>query len=725
MTLPHIEILKAFEELPFNLGKSTLADFMKGNPNASIEKNRLDELKSYGTLYQFSIPELRHIIDELIRQGYLQLETVNGKFQVVKRTSLGVKEILEKNFTPKEQGDKGKRRIRLDYKISKVTEDDKKIFQQFDFFLSPFNDEQKKGIISPKRNLLCIAGAGSGKTTVLTRRIEFLTKFRSVRPEKVLAITFTRKARDEMEHRLERLGVKGVSVETFNSFSEKNLRKHASHLPNPNIRVAEYRDKIQIIRHVMNEKSYNLDNFAEDYFNKRQLREKSRDELFFLFVNDIFSIIDSYKNRRVSIDEFYEREKHSTKRMIAKIVYEIAVGTQNLMSERGLRDFSDQIIHTIELFEKEKKLMPLYDNILIDEFQDLNQMQFDLVKLLTSRDSDSNNATSREKSDSPSLFAVGDPRQAIYGWRGSDLSFIVNFSDEFEDVEVLSLNKNYRSVPQIVELFNSSIRSIGLEDLVAMREKTEENSIFLFEHQSEQLERIFVAEAIKNSKTKRNEIFVLARTNRILENFADFLTTQGIKYTIKSEEEYKSGEPQEDEVVLATVHSIKGMEAQEVYVVSANTLSFPNKVQDNFILSLIKEENDYDKNFEELRLFYVALSRAKDKLVISYTGNPSKFINEDMLSTLDYKTKQKSLFSYASETLDSSNTVVLKNMIRQWRAQKAQDLSIPAYMVFSNSAVDDIVRIRPSSKDDLLLVNGLGPQKIAKYGDEILKIVNG
>jgi len=181
------------------------------------------------------------------------------------------------------------------------------------------------------------------------------------------------------------------------------------------------------------------------------------------------------------------------------------------------------------------------------------------------------------------IFAVGDPRQAIYGWRGSEISYILDFPKIFtpEDTsktQVIGLEMNYRSNSAIVDFFNSSIKSLGLADLKSGM--IEENSelgletgekvkvvpkVFLIEQDSELLERRFVLEAIKNSKNPRNEIFVLARTNRVLSEFAKFFKQNGVFFTIKSEEEYKTGEPQTGEVVLATVHSIKGMEAKEVF----------------------------------------------------------------------------------------------------------------------------------------------------------------
>ncbi|MCA9496910.1 MAG: UvrD-helicase domain-containing protein, partial [Nanoarchaeota archaeon] len=624
----HIPILKSFDELKFNLGKKTLIEFLKGNPNPTIERNNLDELNSYGCLFKTDIETIEIIINQLIKEEFLKTEMIKGGFTVINRTTKGIREIIEKKFIPKENSSNIKK-VEIFSQETIISEKDKKLFQIFKFFLEKYNDEQKKAIISDEKNILSIAGAGSGKTTILTKRIEFLCKFKSINQKEILAITFTKKAKEEMKKRLDELKLFNIHVETFNSFCEKKLKEKGKLIYDKKVKVIQYKDKIQLVNFALNKLKFTLESISENYFNKKQLKEKSKEELFFIFVNDIFSIIDYFKNKEKNIDNFYEKEKNLMKRNIAKKIKEICQIIENEMKTRGIRDFSDQILDALKLFEKYPNEIPKFKHILIDEFQDVNKPQFKLIKLLNAEN----------------LFAVGDPRQAIFGWRGSDIKYILNFPKNFENSQIINLKQNYRSYPQIVNIFNQVIKPMGLINLIASKkekntennnEKKEKQRVFLIEQNNENQEKIFILEAIKNSKNPRNEIFILARTNRILENYAEYLKKHKIQYTIKSEEEYKNSEPKKDEIVLATVHSIKGMEAKEVYLVSANSLSFPNKVSDNFIFSLVKENNSQnEKESEELRLFYVALSRAKEKLIISYTGNFSKFITKEIVSIID------------------------------------------------------------------------------------------
>ena len=128
------------------------------------------------------------------------------------------------------------------FKQTTITEEDRKIFKELETFLSAFNDYQKKAIISNTQKICCIAGAGSGKTTVLTKRIEFLAKYRGIPPEKILAITFTRKAKQEMQNRLLKSGI-SVSIETFNSFCEKILLKFPYLIYGKPVKLMNYSNK--------------------------------------------------------------------------------------------------------------------------------------------------------------------------------------------------------------------------------------------------------------------------------------------------------------------------------------------------------------------------------------------------------------------------------------------------------------------------------------------------
>ena len=710
MTEEHVLILKSFDEIPFSVGRKTMIDFITGNENPTIKKHDLSGLNSYGILKKISPREADKIFNFLLENNLTCYETINNGYQVLKRTHQGKMEISEQKFSFRRSAELNKKEFQAG--ISEVTEEDRKTFSQFSSFLEGYNEEQKKSVISANKSILCIAGAGTGKTSVLVKRIEFLKRFRSVSQEKILAVTFTRKARKEMKKRLLSLGIEDAHVETFNSFCEKMLRKfRPEYYGKEETRVANFGDKVRIVRNATEKMKINPEDVFRDYFTKRQLTEKNTDELFLVFVNDVFSIMDYYKNREQGLKNFHELERDSSKKKLAERIHGIVKTAWDEMHSGGLRDFSDQIPELLKLFRKRKDLIPRFEHVLVDEFQDLNHVQYEMLKLLNPEN----------------IFIVGDPRQAIYGWRGSDVRFMTDFRNDFGRCETMALKLNYRSVKSIVEVLNSLIEGKGFADLTSTRDSDEE-SVFLFEHDNETAEKVFITEAIKNSASPREEIFVLARTNRIIEGFSDHFSREKIEHVLKSEDDGTDGEKEKGKVILATVHSIKGMEAKEVYLTGANSLSFPNKVQENFVLSLVKNSRNYDKEEEELRLFYVALSRAKDKLVINYAGGKSEFINDKMLKKFRFGRKNKTLNSFMEtenqDNMKNDNSAILKNLIREWRTKKANETGLPSYMIISNATLDDIIFRKPRTKNELKSVKGFGDVKTAKYGDEIIKILS-
>jgi len=199
--LDYLCILKALEEIPFGIGKKLLIDFLQGKPeNESIKRNKLDSYKNFGSL-AYSKNELISMIDNLVLNNMIQLTSIKGNqfWKVMELTETGRMEIGSPSLY-KRKSAFGFREIE-----TIITEQDRIAFTALNHFLEKFNDFQKKAIICKNKKILCIAGAGSGKTTVLTKRIEFLVNYCSQEPNKILAITFTVKARQEMFKRLSKV----------------------------------------------------------------------------------------------------------------------------------------------------------------------------------------------------------------------------------------------------------------------------------------------------------------------------------------------------------------------------------------------------------------------------------------------------------------------------------------------------------------------------------------
>ncbi len=699
--LDYLFVLKALQEIPFGVGKKLLTEFLQGKKNhESITKNKLYLKENFGSL-AYDKSELNEMIDNLILNDIIQMKSINGNkfWKVMELSAKGIKEINEPSLY--------KKKLSFNFKEAKteITEEDKKIFEAFGSILALFNDPQKKSIISSNKHILCIAGAGSGKTTVLTKRAEFLVKYRSVIPRKILAITFTRKARQEMISRFSKMGnMDQVIVETFNSFCEKVLMRHNDLVYDKPVRVISYRDKIMLINKALSKLNLNMAQAIDIYFSYSQKRGKTQEQLANIFLNDCFFIRDYFKFKNKSISESSFENAGAEHEKSAKMVFGVCNYIEAYMKKQGLRDFADQLIDTIALFEKHKELVPEFDHVLIDEYQDVNSTQIKLVDIFSPEN----------------LFCVGDPRQSIYGWRGSDIKYILNFEEKYPGCEIITLTKNYRSTKHIVRLINSSIKNMGLADLDSSLDGQKDISLMKFN--SEETEFEFVIQRIIASKLPLGEIFVLARTNRQLNELSQIMKLRGIKHIVRSDEMKRSILAGENDVTLATIHSIKGLEAEMVFVIGCHSINFPCRGSEHPVLDLIKVD-EYDKEEEERRLFYVAMGRAKNSLYLTYSGKKATyFITDSMLEIIEQKQMNLNIGKKANTSINKSNDIMTR--LKEWRTEISYDMGVPAFMILNDRTLIDIAQKMPMTSGDLEEVHGLGPAKIMKYGEDILRIIS-
>ncbi len=742
----YLKILTALSDIPFAVGKKLLIDYLQGNEdNESIARNGLFNHRSFGSL-SYTDVEIEKILDILLAKDIIHYTTVNGKkfWKVLELTAKGRIELNNPtlNLEPKKSTDF---HTNLTSKVSTVNDEDIKMFAAFGKVLDGFNDEQKKAIISNAKEILCIAGAGSGKTTVLTKRIEFLIKYKSVKPQNILAITFTRKARTEMINRLSKIeNTSQVKIETFNSFCEQILKTYNDKIYDRAVRVIEYREKYMIMSKALSKLNTTMDRAVNSYFTAQQKRSKTQEQLTNIFMNDCFFIRDYMKLKKYDIDSI------SSDNTSAKLVFSVCKFIDAYMYTNGLRDFADQIIDTINLFEKHPEIIPKFSHILIDEYQDVNSIQIKLIDILNSEN----------------IFAVGDPRQSIFGWRGSDVRYLINFSEKYPNCQILMLTKNYRSTNAIVNLINSSIKEMGLIDLESS--VNGESDIKLLQFNNESAEFEFIIQKIISSNISRKEIFVLARTNRQLVELSTLLHARRISHIIRSDELKKTSEARDQDITLATIHAIKGLEAEMVFVIGCTYVNFPCKGTEHPVVEMIKLE-EYDKEEEEKRLFYVAMSRAKKSLYLTYTGNKhTSYITQEMQTILNTNTVTKILnnknnkssstikenikdteyintknnknttritenknnINYNTNVVNhnpakvNNNATKIISELKKWRSEISRREQKPAYIILHDATIIDLAQKMPMTLQELKTIYGLGPVKIDKYGEEILEIIN-
>ncbi|MBI3034656.1 UvrD-helicase domain-containing protein [Candidatus Woesearchaeota archaeon] len=703
--LDYIFVLKAIDEIPFNVGKKLLSDFLAGNTrNEVISRHRLDRLGNFGSM-AYTEDEISQVIDSLLMNGLVRFGSVNGNrfMKVLELTERGRSEISNPVLFRK--------KLAFNFKARKtaVTEQDREFFSALGGFLAGLNDEQKKAVAGSGRHIMCIAGAGSGKTTVLTRRIEFLIKYRSVSPESILAITFTRKARQEMAGRLSKAdSIGGVRVETFNSFCEKLLMQNNDIAYDRQVRVMRFSDKVRLFRRALIELDFSIDKAVEVYFTFAQRKGKTIDQLAGILMNDCFFIRDYFKFRNSGMDDFPSKVESKLK-LAAMMVQKVCSFLDEFMKREGLRDYADQLIDAIKLLREHRELVPAFEHVLIDEYQDVNNQQVELVDLLNPKN----------------LFCVGDPRQSIFGWRGSDIRHILGFEEKYPDCEVITLTKNYRSTQHIVSLVNESIRNMRLPDLESAA--SGEKDVRLLNFESEDAEFEFAIQRILSCQVDRKEIFVLARTNRQLIELSELMRLRGISHIVRSDELRNPVAAGEGDVTLATIHAIKGMEADMVFVMGCTSSNFPCRGSEHPIVDAVAVE-EYDKEEEERRLFYVAMSRARKTIYLCYSGkSPTSFINEKMKGMLNgpgVNEETRESLRPASYSLSRTSSAETLLRLKSWRRELSTRGNVAAFMILHDSTLMDIVDKMPANEQDLEGIRGLGPVKIMKYGKDILRIVN-
>ena len=291
------------------------------------------------------------------------------------------------------------------------------------------NPMQKEAVFHTDGPLLVLAGAGSGKTRVLTHRIAYLIEEKQVNPWNIMAITFTNKAAGEMRERVDRQiehGASSVWVSTFHSSCVRILRRHIEFLGyETNFTIYDSDDQKTLIKQVY--KALNIDN--------RMYKERA-----------VMSQISSAKDELISPEDFMiQAEGDYYKKKVAEVYLEY----QSRLKKNNALDFDDLIVKTVELFCTQPEVLSYYQErfryIMVDEYQDTNTAQFELIRLLASK--------------YKNLCVVGDDDQSIYKFRGANIGNILHFEEAFPGAKVVKLEENYRSTQNILDAANSVIRN--------------------------------------------------------------------------------------------------------------------------------------------------------------------------------------------------------------------------------------------------------------------------
>ncbi|MGD0969393.1 MAG: DUF3553 domain-containing protein [Candidatus Aquilonibacter sp.] len=367
------------------------------------------------------------------------------------------------------------------------------------------NDIQTQAVEHTDGPVLIFAGAGSGKTRVLTHRIALLLGRKKIAPDRILAVTFTNKAAGEMKTRLERMvgaSARDLWVGTFHAMCVRMLRRDGSKAGiSPSFAIIDDADQRQLVKDILDDLDYD----------ERQLAPGA-----------CLHEISKAKNSLVWPDKYHESQTTFLGERLANVYTEY----ERRLRESNSLDFDDLIVRTIDLLERDEKTREKYQNkfeyILVDEYQDVNVAQYRLIALLGAKHKN--------------VTVVGDDDQSIYSWRGSDYRMILRFEEDFPGAKVFKLEENYRSTQRILDAANALVannKTRAPKKLFTSRAEGE--VITVYAAATERDEARYTVEKVKQmvrDGAAYKDFLILYRTNAQSRVFEEALIADGIPYRV-------------------------------------------------------------------------------------------------------------------------------------------------------------------------------------------------
>jgi DNA helicase II / ATP-dependent DNA helicase PcrA len=610
------------------------------------------------------------------------------------------------------------------------------------------NPEQRRAVEAVHGPVCILAGAGSGKTTTITRRIANQVAGGAFRADQILAVTFTDKAAAEMRGRLEALGAAGVTARTFHSAALAQLHRLGGGPPGKIVA-----SKALPLRHIGN-----------------TLPRPYR----FRPAGDLATEVEWAKNRRLTPSTYLASLGEHAPPIPPDLMARVFREYERRKTESGFVDFEDLLEHAIRLFDDDPHAVAAvrerFRAFTVDEYQDVNLLQQTLLE--------------RWLGASAELCAVGDDYQSIYAFTGATPEYLLGMPDLFPGATVVRLEANYRSTPQVLELANRIVPRLGGAEKVLRATFADGPKPDLRSFATRDEECAFVVErirALRKGGLPLEEIAVLCRTNARLADFeepfhdaeipfqgAALLGREAARRLLRElrKHEYKAvaaavrglaedagwleHPPEklgEREVVrqadlrrlvrlaeafddgvrttrdfvadlerrfgstgeerrgvhLLTLHGAKGLEFEAVFLPRVEEKELP-----------IRQAKTDAELAEERRLLYVGITRAKQQLALTWSGRPSRFLAE-----LGVEARS------APQRREPEPDDPLYAALKRWRHERATADELPAYVVFHNSTLAEIATRRPSDLGELGTVPGVGPTKLQRYGRDVLAVLSG
>jgi DNA helicase-2/ATP-dependent DNA helicase PcrA len=606
--------------------------------------------------------------------------------------------------------------------------------------LDGLNPEQRRAAEAVRGPVCILAGAGSGKTTTITRRIAQQVVSGAFPANAIMAVTFTDKAAGELRSRLAALGAVGVRASTFHSAALRQLRHFA-----PEQLGSILPSKVLLLRQIAN---------------RLPAPYKFRP------AGDLATEIEWAKNRRIPPERYGDREPPIPVDLMRRVYGEY----EERKRAAGSIDFEDLLELAIRLFENDAgardTFRAQYRAFTVDEYQDVNLLQQTLLDLWLG--------------DRDDLCVVGDDYQSIYAFTGAGPEHLLGMPDRFPHAQVFRLEENYRSSPQVLELANRLVPRLGGAEKTLRPTRDDGPEPVVLPYPDAPGEDAALVDAIKALDCPLEDAAILARTNARLTDFEQVLHDARIPYQGASlldreaarrlcrrlerspapagdaaraealaagwlerppdklgereqvrqndlarlvelaeefdgdaaafvadlRERFAPGSDAARGIHLLTFHRAKGLEFEAVFLPRLQDKELPSK-----------QARTDDELAEERRLLYVGLTRAKRVLRLSWWGKRSRFLAELGIAG----SAPAPAPAPAPEPVWTPDA----QRLREWRLERAKTDQVPAYVVFKDSVLHAIAAARPTTLGELAQISGVGPAKLERYGDELLAVVAG
>src|SRR3989344_3958416 len=367
--------------------------------------------------------------------------------------------------------------------------------------LKDLNEEQKKAVVHTGGPMIILAGAGSGKTRVLTYKVIYLIQEKKVDPQNILMVTFTNKAANEMKQRIQKLSnqIDKPLIGTFHSLCARILRIEGKYIGfSEKFTIYDTQDSLDAIKEAMKRANISTKDFKP---------------------TSVYSTISQAKNQLINELEYLNLARGFFQETVAKIYPHY----QRVLKENNALDFDDLILKTIELFEKNPQILEKYQNkfqyILVDEYQDTNQAQYILTKML-----------SKEWNN---ICVVGDFSQSIYSFRGANFQNLITFKNDFKSVKTFSLSQNYRSTQTILDSAFGVISKNTTHPVLKLWTNNQKGEkIILYQATNEHNEAEFIISQIINLGINPKDVAVLYRINAQSRVVEEVFLHHGVPYVL-------------------------------------------------------------------------------------------------------------------------------------------------------------------------------------------------